>query len=264
MTSLKSIITEDIITDSLNDIVATKFQCDNAAFGGVMVEIKLSSNLRKSGYIVYTQKEVETLYSMGHSFEFGGLTMAEFKKAQKDITSPYYASDIFLFSKVGNTFILEDWVSLKTSINDNDGSKVFIVNDAEGYIYPRILSGDVDFKIGKVLIISMNTVSLNYSADWFGDTVGSITSLFSDMKVEEGKVSFNLKDSVFKGRSRQVITAMNRNSNLRKKATSFDRGFMVRRDFIPQLSRLGVFTNICSGSVNFDKGGLVEGLLTIG
>lgn len=260
---LISLITPEIIRDCLTDIVRAKMEVDSNNFGGVMFERDLAAALRKSGHIVYTQRQIETLMDSGESFDFG-VAYDQFKRNQKDINSDVYASDLFLFDRVNDIFVLVDSLSLKTSINDNDGSSVFIANDAEGVIYDRFVDDITDFNVGKVLIVSLNTDSLQFSVDYFDGQVADVAGLFRQNDVTEERVVFNLKDSVIGGKSRQVIKIVNRNAVTGKKQTSFNRGFTVRRDFIPVLTSLDIFKNIASGTVEFSSANLVEELLVVG
>ena len=64
--------------------------------------------------------------------------------------------------------------------------------------------------------------------------------------------TFNLSESVFGGKSREVLTIINRNAVTGKKQTSFNRGVQVRRDFIPQLIAAEVLTCVAVGVVSVD------------
>ena len=258
-----NLITSDIVTECLGDIIKTKFQVDSNNFGGVKFEADLAQALRKSGHYVYTQREVETLIDNGVKFEFG-VTFSEFKKNQKDINSDVYASDLFLFELVDGVLVFVDSVSMKTSINDNDGSKMFIANDAEGVVYDRLLSDEAEFSLGQVLMVSLNTETGKFSVDYFDGEVIDLVSLFKDSKVTNEKVSFNLKESVFGGKSREVLTIINRNAVTGKKATSFSRGVQVRRDFISNLVDAGVMKSVANGYVSVEMTSLVEDLLMVG
>lgn len=262
---LVSLFTTEILTECLKDIVVAKQEVDSNNFGGVMLERDLAKALRNHGHHVYTQRQIETLMNNGVTFDFGNRSYKDFKRDQKNITSDVYASDLFLFSKNGVNLVLEDSVSLKTSINDNDGSKVFLANDAEGVAYDSVVSDETEFSVGQVMIVSLNTKNLQFSVDYFDGQICDIVGLFKSNKVTTDKVSYNLKDSVMGGKSREVITIVNRNSgNTKKKQTSFNRGIQLRRDFIPTLSEVGVFSNVCVGQVSVDYGKMVDELLTLG
>ena len=263
MTKLIDLISSDIVTECLNEIIRVKFEVDSNNFGGVMFEKNLAEALRKNGSYVYTQAQVETLIDGGVSFDFG-CEFSEFKKSQKDITSDVYASDLFLFEKVENTLVLIDSLSLKTSINDNDGSQLFIANDADGVVYENIVNGNTSFTVGSVMMVSLNTENLKYSVDYFNGEVEDVVGLFTESSVSEEKITYNLKDSQFGSRSRQVVKVINRNAVTGKKATSFNRGFTVRRDFVPCLVEAGVFQNVTSGKVCFNVDSLTTELLTLG
>ena len=258
-----NLITSDIITGCLSDIVRTKFEVDSNNFGGVMLERDLAKALRDNGHYVYTQRQIETLMDNGVTFDFGGYSYTEFKKNQKNINSDVYASDLFLFVKVDDTLVLEDSLSLKTSINDNDGSKVFLANDAEGVVYDRVTSDNTEFSVGQVMIVSLNTENLQFSVDYFDGQICDIVGLFKSNKVTTSKATYNLSESVMGGRSREVVTIINRNAVTGKKQTSFNRGVQIRRDFIPTLSEVGVFTTVCNGSVDVNFDGLVSDLLSV-
>ena len=257
------LITSEIVTDCLSDIIKTKFQVDSNNFGGVKFEADLAQSLRNSGHYVYTQREVETLIDNGVTFEFG-VTFSDFKRNQKDINSTVYASDLFLFEKINDVLNFVDSVSMKTSINDNDGSKIFIANDAEGVVYDRLISDEAEFSLGQVLMVSLNTQTGKFSVDYFDGEVIDLVGLFKDSKVTNEKVSFNLSESVFGGKSREVLTVINRNAVTGKKSTSFSRGVQVRRDFIPNLVGAGVMESVVIGSISVDMSSLVDSLLVIG
>ena len=261
---LATLITSEIVGGCLADIARTKFEVDSNNFGGVMFERDLAAALRKEGHYVYTQRQVETLIDNGTTFDFGGRDYHQFKKDQKDIKSDVYASDLFLFNKTDDSFALVDSLSLKTSINDNDGSKVFIANDAEGVVYDNLIQNKTNFSLGQVLIVSMNTNTGAFNVAYFDGIVSELTSLFVNNKVTEEKASFNLSESVFGGKSREVLTIINRNAVTGKKQTSFNRGVQVRRDFIPQLVEIGAFKSVASGVVSVDTSDLAADLLTIG
>ena len=261
---LATLITSEIVGGCLADIARTKFEVDSNNFGGVMFERDLAAALRKEGHYVYTQRQVETLIDNGTVFDFSGRPYHQFKKDQKDINSDVYASDLFLFTKDGDSLVLVDGLSLKTSINDNDGSKVFIANDAEGVVYDNLVQGNVGIGLGQVLIVSMNTNTGEFNVSYFDGLVSELTSLFRSNKVTEEKASFNLKESAFGGKSREVLQIINRNAVTGKKQTSFNRGVQVRRDFIPQLVAADVFKCVAVGVVSVDTSDLAADLLTIG
>lgn len=261
---LVNLITSDIVAGCLSDIARTKFEVDSNNFGGVMFERDLAAALRKEHYHVYTQRQVETLIDNGTKFDFGGRDYHQFKKDQKDINSDVYASDLFLFWMEEGTLNLIDSVSLKTSINDNDGSKVFIANDAEGVVYDNLVAGETEFNLGQVLIVSMNTKSGAFNVAYFDGQVTELTSLFLNNNITTEKASFNLSESVFGGKSREVLTIINRNAVTGKKQTSFNRGVQVRRDFIPQLVECDAMKSVASGVVSIDTSDLAEELLTLG
>ena len=263
-TKLVNIVTSDIIKSCLSSIAQTKFEVDSNNFGGVMFERDLAAALRKDGHYVWTQRQVETLIDNGSKFDFGGRSYAQFKKDQKDITSNVYASDLFLFDSVNGVFVLVDSVSVKTSINDNDGSKVFIANDAEGVVYDNLLADNAEFGVGQVLIVSMNVSTGAFNVAFFDGLVEELVMLFKNSKVTDERMSFNLKESVFGGKSREVLTVINRNAVTGKKQTSFNRGVQVRRDFIPQLVEVGAFKFIAEGVVSVDTSSLADSLLTLG
>ena len=185
--NLISVITPDVIRSCLTDIVRAKMEVDSNNFGGVMFERDLAAALRKSGHIVYTQRQIETLMESGQSFDFG-VTYSEFKRNQKDIDSEVYASDLFLFDRVDDTFVLVDSLSLKTSINDNDGSSMFIANDAEGVIYDRFKDDDINYSVGKVMMVSLNTDNLQFSVDYFDGQIVDVVGLFRQNDVTEERV----------------------------------------------------------------------------
>lgn len=262
-TKLVNLIDSALIEACLTDIILAKMEVDSNNFGGVMLERDLAQALRVAGHYVYTQRQIETLQTAGCLFDFG-VDFSTFKRNQKDIRESVYGADLFLFDKQEDVFVLIDCLSLKTSINDHDGSPVFIVNDAEGVIYDSYLRGETDFNIGSVLFVCLNTKNGKFNVSFFNDTVESITSVFAKDETDADKVSFNLKDSVVKGKSRKVVTIVNRNNpNNQKKQTSFNRGFQVRRDFIPTLCDLGVFRKVCEGTVIDQTNTLVDRLLKV-
>tara|TARA_Y100000768_G_scaffold374040_1_gene343354 strand:+ start:724 stop:1518 length:795 start_codon:yes stop_codon:yes gene_type:complete len=261
---LISLMTADILRDCLSDIVKTKFEVDSNNFGGVMLERDLAKALRDNGHYVYTQRQIETLIDSGVEFVFpGNVSYEQFKRNQKDIDSDVYASDLFLFMNYDDTLVMEDSLSLKTSINDNDGSKVFLANDAEGVVYDRLTSGETLFDVGQVMIVSLNTKNLQFSVDYFDGEICDIVGLFHDSVVTTSKVTYNLKESVMGGKSRDVVSVINRNAVTGKKQTSFNRGVQIRRDFIPTLSSIGVFDSVCRGVVAVDLSELTEELLAV-
>jgi len=261
--NLISLITADMITDCLQSIITVKREVDSNNFGGVMLERDLAKSLRECGHYVYTQRQIETLLDSNVAFDFNGVEYTQFKRDQKDINSSVYASDLFLFDKQGEVFHLVDSISLKTSINDNDGSKVFIANDAEGVTYDRIVAGELDTKVGQVMIVSLNTDTLNFSVDYFDGELNDLVSVFYKNKVTDENVTYNLKDSIFKGRSQVALTVINRNAVTGKKQTSFNRGVQVRRDFIPHLVEANVFKNVANGRIVECVDELIASLLAV-
>jgi prepilin-type processing-associated H-X9-DG protein len=229
-----------------------------------MFERDLAAALRKNHYHVYTQRQIETLLDNDVQFDFGGRDYKQFKKDQKNIYSDVYASDLFLFWMENNVLVLIDSLSLKTSINDNDGSKVFIANDAEGVVYDNLIKDNSDLKLGQVMIVSMNTHTGDFNVAYFDGSVTDLVGLFHNTKTSKEKISFNLNESIFGGRSREVLTVINRNAVTGKKQTSFNRGVQVRRDFIPQLISVDVFKSVASGVVSVDTSDLSKELLTLG
>ena len=260
---LISLITADMITDCLQSIITVKREVDSNNFGGVMLERDLAKSLRECGHYVYTQRQIETLLDSNVVFDFNGVEYTQFKRDQKDINSSVYASDLFLFDKQGEVFHLVDSISLKTSINDNDGSKVFIANDAEGVTYDRIVAGELDTKVGQVMIVSLNTDTLNFSVDYFDGELNDLVSVFYKNKVTDENVTYNLKDSIFKGRSQVALTVINRNAVTGKKQTSFNRGVQVRPDFIPHLVEANVCKNVANGRIVECVDELIASLLAV-
>jgi len=260
---LVSLITAEMITDCLQSIITVKREVDSNNFGGVMLERDLAKSLRDCGHYVYTQRQIETLLDSGVAFNFNGVEYTQFKRSQKDINSPVYASDLFLFSKQDEVFHLVDSISLKTSINDNDGSKVFIANDAEGVTYDRIVAGNLDTEVGQVMIVSLNTETLNFSVDYFDGELNDLVSVFHKKEISNESVTYNLKNSIFKGRSQVALTFVNRNAVTTKKQTSFNRGVQVRRDFIPRLVEANVFKNVANGRIVECVDELIASLLAV-
>lgn len=256
---LYQLIDQKMVTECLSDIALTKLQTDSNNFGGVMFERDLAKKLRQKGFYVWTQREVETLIDNGQIFDFG-CNLAEFKRRQKNIDDVVYASDLFWFDYDNGLFRLIDSLSVKTSINDNDSSKVFIANDAEGIVYDRLQSNEDNFTIGQVLMVSMNTDNLTFSVDYFDSTIQDLVSVFQESEDKGDKMVYRApgKRSLV-----DTLSIMNRNVKTNKKQTSFNRGVQIRRDFIPTLSTYGVFTNLCKGSVKVDTYKLVGELLTL-
>jgi hypothetical protein len=259
---LIDLITKEMLEPCMNEILKARMELDSTNFGGAMLERDLGAQLRKQGHWVYTQKQVETLYKEGVKFDLG-CSLAEHKRNVANIRHEMYAADLLLFDKKNDEFVLVDGMSMKTSISDKDGDKIFIVNDAEGVIADRFSNDVVDYSVGRVMMVVMNTESSQYYVAYFDGNVGSLTSMFSDYAETDKCYDFHSKTLIGmkKKGDHQIMKIWKRRIVSSAKPTSFSRGMTIRREYLPLLCENGMFTCVCEGTAKFDLSQLIDSLL---
>ena len=200
------------------------------------------------------------------SFDFSSVKAKDYDNFKKIIkTSDNIASsaDLYLF-KISDKLTLVDAESFKTSTSSST-SKIYLHNDADGTIFNGVESNKhPDF--GQVLMLNFSPKTGICDVYYADGKLSSFTDLFKKPTKKEGELQYhgkNLKNksdmSEAKGVNRVLVSIINRKKKKKKSSgedlatTSFTRGILLDKGFLPVLASRGVIKKFYSFKINFNK-----------
>jgi hypothetical protein len=228
--NIKSKVKDIDFTPIVKKITAWRSNSDIASIGGAVFEAELAKALSDDEVVTYTQKELSTLIDEGYVFDLP-VDWDTIKSEAHTIGSPWYACDLFMFTREG---VFMDAVSLKTSVTDSN-SNVFIVNDNEGTTFRDIEAGH-DTYLGKVLIAIVRPTQGTFTVFYFDGYMSEIYDGLTPVINGKGNLVYRGKSKT--GRDVGLVTVTNRNKEVTGKTTSFDRGVTVKPGYLIEFADL--------------------------
>jgi hypothetical protein len=221
---------------TIDTAFAFRLKSDVNAVGGALLEQELTFALTDDKYVCLTNRMVETLDRAGQHFIFPeDMSLSEVMKKTKEMDNDFYATDLFLFERPSdNEWMYIDSISVKTSLSDNNGVMVNLVNDANGEVIEALENGG-DVYLGQTLLILLNMKKGDYEVVWVDGTIQELVG-GSEYEIRERDGSFVFQNWTFpfaddSNRNVMIVTNRSKSANMRS-ASSFNRGVKIRKDMI--------------------------------
>lgn len=263
---------KNIFNQGLERSITIKVATDSAQAGGVMLEMDVEQlvndilNKINSPFIMMTNKGISRHLRRGYSFDFssiGANNLDEFKSLIKTSNSFVSSADVYLFERIDNNFRLVDAQSFKTSTSD--ASNIYLHNDADGSIFEGVINR-AHPNFGQILMLDFSPTTGNCIIYLIDGNMSKLVDLFTNPIEKPGEIVFkgnDLKDKTDmtnkSGLNRILIKLINRKNKKKKKdstedlaSTSFSRGILIDKRFLPILASRGLIQELHSFNLNFD------------
>lgn len=247
---------KSIVEDALIASKRMRMASDVNAVGGAIFEqaICMSYNSRSSDYRLLTIRLIKSLATnCNYKFDFlpFATSFSDLEGKSKKDYGLLSAADLCLFKKISGVYVLVDFASLKSSIDPENPTSVYIHNDASNFIHESLRDGaNLDRVIGNVIIAMLR--GNDYRIYHFDKTLYSLHSKMALIgSNKHGDRDYGIS-------SKKTIHSKNRAATTHKKQTSFNRGLLLfsrkskkenEFDQAEELVSAGVFDRCTSGSI---------------